>query len=178
MNQTYNLSATNGGNNYTLQLSYVPGAQATFNGQPAFTATETFNLSENGTLLTNVISINYFTISPYTNVGGVNQSSGQVAVYANQKALPQLATVGQSGALDTFTIYTDNTGTTVYATGTQTWSLEADTSTTALGCLDETVNLSAGGTDTESDCYQMDERGNVLSLQITLLVNGVTLNFQ
>lgn len=178
MNQTYNLTATNGGNNYTLQLSFVPGAQSTFNGTSAFTRTETLNISVNGTLANNLIATDYFTISPYINIGSVNQSSGQVEVYANQTALPQLATVGQSGAFNTFTIYTDNTLATVYATGTDTWALNADTATTAFACVDETINYAAGGTDTESDCYQMDERGNVLSLQITLLVNGVTLTFK
>lgn len=180
MNHSYNLSASSGGNKYTLQVSVVPGAGGSFNGQSALSNTLSLNISENGTLISNDISTDYFIISPYTPLGAFDQSNGQMIVFANQTALPDLATVGESGPLDTFTTYSKDTGsgTTVYATGTETWTLDADTSTSALGCVDLTENLSAGGTVTDSTCYQLDERGNVLSMQITITENGVTLNFQ
>jgi len=176
MNESFNLSASNGGNNYTLTLSWVPGAQSSFDGVSSFTSTRTVTISENGILVASDVQTGYFTISPFKPLGAVD-TNGQVTVDANQVVLPDLATVGQSGAVDTYTIYTDNTRTTVYGNGTDTWALNADTSTTAFFCAN-TVGTTNGSPFTESDCYQTDENGNILSVTATLTENGITLNFK
>jgi len=176
MNHNYNLSATSGGNTFTLQISFVPGAQSTFDGMAALTSTETITLYENSVSQGTDTVTFYFTISPYTQLGGIS-TNGEVEVDANQMSLPDLATVGQTGPFDTYTTYTDNTRTTVYETATVTWSLEADTATSALGCLNYTGTMN-GSPFSESDCYQIDENGNVLSIQITLNEGGTTLVFK
>ncbi|HVC28217.1 MAG TPA: hypothetical protein VNF48_01560, partial [Gammaproteobacteria bacterium] len=134
MNQDYNLTATIGSNTYTLLITYVPGAMSTFNGQPAYTATLTSILSEDGVLITSNVETEYFTISPYFPLGAIN-ANGRVTVNTNQTPLPVYATEGQSNLYDTNTTYTDNTLTTVYSIASSTWSLSPDTSTTAFSCI-------------------------------------------
>lgn len=174
----YNLSATDSkGNNWTLALAFVPGSESSFDSEAALTAQETTTISVNGTLANNDVTTMYFNIGPFTHVGGVDQN-GEVTVFANQTALPQLATVGQSGAFDTFTVYTDNTRATVYATGTETWALNQLTSDTASFCFNIVDDFASGTTTTQSTCYQIDERGDALGLQLNLDVNGTVLDFQ
>jgi hypothetical protein len=36
----------------------------------------------------------------------------------------------------------------------------------------------SGSPSNESDCYQIDQSGNVLSLKATVTVNGVTITLQ
>lgn len=177
MNQTYNLTSILGNNTYTLDVSYVPGSMSSFNGQPAFTATMTSVLSEDGVLITSSKQTEYFTISPYFPLGAIN-ANGQVTVATNQAPLPVYATVGQTNLYDTTTTYTDNTLTTIYSVASSTWSLSQDTSTTALSCINTVGTIIGVGSTSESDCYQIDKSGNVLSLQVFLLVNGTTLIFQ
>jgi hypothetical protein len=179
MYQDFNLTATSGSNTYTLQISSIPGNMATFNGVFAFTTTNTRTLSENGTNLSTDVQTQYFTISPYTPLGS-SDTNGQVTEYANQIALPELATVGQSGSFARYTTYTDSTKNTVYATATIKWSMETDPTqidtTVAFACLKYVGTLN-GAANTETDCYLIDQNGNVLTVQVTMVVNGVTLIF-
>jgi hypothetical protein len=177
MNQTYNLTATIGNNTYALNITYAPGAMSSFNGQPAYAATLTSILSEDGVLITSNEQTEYFTISPYFPLGAIN-ANGQVTVDTNQTPLPAYATVGQTNLYDTSTTYTDNTLSTIYSVTSSTWSLSQDTSTTAFSCINTVGTIIGVGPTSESDCYQIDESGNVLSLQVYLLVNGQTLVFQ
>ncbi len=181
MHHNYDLSAISGGNTFTLQLSFAPGVQTTFDGVSAFTVTETRTLSKNVVSQgTNAVT-EYVTIRPYTELGGINTTNGEVMIDANQMPLPDLVTVGQSGSFDTYTTYTDSTRTTVYETGTVTWSLEADTSANALACLNYVGTIDSGpdsGPFSESDCCQIDESGNVLSVHITITEGGGTLVFK
>lgn len=177
MNQAYNLTSILGNNTYTLKVTYVPGAMSSFNGVPAYTATRTAVLSEDGVLITDDVETEYFTISPYFPLGAIN-TNGQVTVDTNQTPLPVFATEGQSNLYDTNTTYTDNTLTTIYSIASSTWSLSPDTSTTAFSCINMVGTIIGVGATSESDCYQIDESGNVLSLQVFLLVNGATLVFQ
>ncbi|HVA54622.1 MAG TPA: hypothetical protein VNI53_02315 [Gammaproteobacteria bacterium] len=177
MNKNYNLTAILGSNTFNLQITYVPGAMSSFNGQPAYTATITSILSEDGVLITNNVQTEFFTISPYFPLGAIN-TNGQVTVDTNQTSLPVYATEGQSNLYDTTTTYTDNTRTTIYSIASSTWSLSPDTSTTAFSCINTVGTIIGVGATSESDCYQIDESGNVLSLQVFMLVNGATLAFQ
>jgi hypothetical protein len=177
MNQSYNLSSVLGNNTFALQITYAPGSMSSFNGVPALTAKRTAVLSEDGVIITDDVQTEYFTISPYMPLGSID-TNGQVTVYTNQNALPTYATEGQSGLFNTSTTYTDNTLTTIYSISSSTWSLSSDTSTTVFGCVNTVGTIIGSGATSESDCYQIDDSGNVISLQVYLLVNGVTLLFQ
>ncbi|MGH8312186.1 MAG: hypothetical protein ACRER9_02730 [Gammaproteobacteria bacterium] len=175
-NHNYNLTATNGGNTYTFQLSFTPGAMGSFLGQSAFTGTASATLSENGTVISNDIQTSYFLLGPFKPLGSVD-TNGNVYVASNQTALPDNATIGGSGAYGTVTVYSDSTLTTIIGTLTSTWALNAGSGSDAIGCLN-TVGTLNGVSETESDCYTLDANSNIIGLTITLDVNGTVLNFQ
>jgi hypothetical protein len=171
------LTATNGANTYTIQTSYTPGAAAVFEGLQASTFTQSGSISVNGVVTGGVTSgVSYISLSPYKNLGYVD-SNGQYTVFANQQALPTNATVGQSGAFDTDTVYTNNTKAVVYATDTESWSLLSDTSTTAWLCNNDTNAVVGTSAVVITNCYKVDTTGNILALKVIMPINGTTLTF-
>jgi hypothetical protein len=174
---SYSLTATNGANTYTIQTSYIPGTSSTFEGQQAATYTQSGTVSVNGVVTGGTNSgVTYFNSSPYKNFGYID-SNGQYTVYANQQALPTYATVGQSGAVDTDTVYTNNTKAVIYATDTETWSLLSDTSTTAWLCNNDTNAVVGSSAAVITNCYKVDTTGNVLALKVIMPISGTTLTF-
>ena len=173
----YTLSATSGGNTFTLQLGSVPGPSATFGTLTADTSAATFELFENGTLVGNDTSTRFYEVNPYEPIGEYDATTGYVTVYGGQQRLPSAATVGDTGSLATATIYYDTSLTSVFGTLTDTWTLNAASGGDAVFCADLSEST-ASGPSTESDCYTIDPAGNVLGLTITLLVNGVEVTFQ
>ena len=175
--QSYDLMATSGANTYSLQISSVPGSSAAFDGITADTATSTVTFFTNGTLTSTDISTLFYLTSPYESIGGIDATSGEVAVYSGQRVLPIAAKVGDSGTADTQTVYTDSSLTTVIGTITDTWTLSAGTGNDAILCLDS-KGTNASGPFTETDCYTIDPAGDALALIITLTESGQTLVFQ
>lgn len=178
MNHDYTLSAKNGSNSYSLQLSAAPGGITNVGSIAAYSTTHTLTLSENSTLLVNDVSTKYFLISPFKQIVDDDASSGYVTVYANQKDLPESATAGETGAVDTATTYTDASLTVVAGTQTDTWALNAGSGGDASICANTTANSVLNGKSTESDCYSVDSKGNILGLEITLSISGTTLVFK
>lgn len=173
----YTLSASSSGNTYSVTLSQVPGSSAMCGTTKAHTTTVTVNISENGSLINNDTYTRYYLLSPFKLLCDYDATSGEVTIYANQKALPAAASLGDSGSFDTATIYYDTSLTTVFGTMTDTWTLNSGSGGNALFCADSVTN-SNNGSVSESDCYSLDASGNVLGLTVTLTTNGVTLNFQ
>jgi hypothetical protein len=175
-NHNYILNATNGGNVYTLLLNTTAGGMGSFNGQVAYSATKTVTLSENGTVISNDVETGFFLLGPFEQLGAID-TNGQVTVDTHQVALPNDATVGQSGAYGTATIYTDSSLNTVYGSLTATWSLNSGSGSNAVTCLNS-VGTVGGISESESDCYTLDSSSNFTgTLTITLDVNGTILDF-
>ncbi len=174
----YTMNAANGGNTYTLQIGFVPGAPTTFSGLAALTGAETITISKNGAVVSTESVDNYFSASPYTPLGMVNLSNGQYSVVSNQVALPANATVGQSGQFITLTTYTSNSMATIYSTTTETWVLSSNTATTAWLCLNFITTPVGSSAYSGSGCYTIDTTGNVSALKMAITVSGTTLNFQ
>jgi len=80
--------------------------------------------------------------------------------------------------MDTYTVYTDITKTTVYATGTDTWTLSADTATTAWGCDVNTQTQVGGSPVVSQTCFKIDTTGNLLAMKMILPINGTIITFQ
>ena len=61
----YTFKASNAGNSYTMQVSSVPNAGTTkFNGSaPAYSSVDTVTLDENGVVIGNHVSTDYFLLS-------------------------------------------------------------------------------------------------------------------
>ena len=170
----FNLTGVLDGVTYTASFSLTPGAQAAFEGKPASTAVQTLALRANGTLASETTTTHYFATSPYyLAYGAVDQVDGGYSVFNQTANLPLTARVGQSGPLGTGTDYADIRKLQVTDTSTVTWSLEADTASTALLC----VNTVIPGTPaiTGSECYRVDANGTLSGLVLKVTFNGRTL---
>lgn len=182
-NHTYNLSATVNGVTVTAHLTYTVGPSGTFGSQTTSTANLTVLLTNTSSGATSSASdTSYFTLNPFLFVGdhvtsGTN--TGYETVYASQHALPAMASVGQSGALDTSTTYSDSTHATTVSTQVETWSVSQATGSTGWLCNNSTSTPAGGSTgQTTSECYQVDATGNVTALMLTVPVNGTNVTFQ
>jgi len=173
----FTLSATVGADTYTVQLSSTPGSSTTFESQTASTNIKAVTLKKNGVLASSSSGTSYYIVSPNKPLGYLDNGTGHYSVAANQQNLPTNATVGQSGSIDTYIVYTDSTKATQYSTGTVTWSLESDTPTTAWACSN-TVEIGGTYPFTESDCYKINTTGTVQGMKITLSIGGQTFYFK
>ena len=183
----YTLKASDAGNSYTMQVSSVPNAGTTkFNGSaPAYSSVDTVTLDENGVVIGNHVSTDYFLLSPYVPLGRVSSTGSPYGVVSSSSPLPSTLDVGSSGDVDSLTYYHDSTMSTVDADDVLTYAVKTHDSTSLLLCLDSTMtNVTAQGTaddlvdDAESDCYTVDAAGNAALVSVTLAVNGVTLTFE
>ena len=183
----YTFEASNAGNSYILQVSSVPNAGTTkFNGAaPAYSSVDTVTLEENGQVIANTVSTDYFLLNPYVPLGRVSGTGSPYGVVSSSSPLPSTLDVGSSGSVDSLTYYHDSTRSTVDGDESVEYSVKSNNATTLLLCLDSSVtNVTAQGTvddlidDTESDCYTVDAAGNAALVSSTLTVNNVTLTFE
>jgi len=173
----YNLSGVSGADTYTMQVSFTPGAQQTFEGHLSSTSVMSKIIEKNGVVVGTSSVTEYFDVSPYTSWG--TTSNGSYNVVAEQQPLPTSATVGHSGAVDTITAYTDSTKFSVSAKTTETWSLESDTSTTAWACINSTIiYTNDSSTTTGAKCFKSDQSGNVSAMKFVVYINGINLTFK
>ena len=174
-----NGTAVDGADTYTLSLSIAPAGDEVFEGLASKKSILSLTMKKNGAVLGVDTISSYFSISPFT-AKGARYSDGSYAVQTgNTGNLPTAAKVGDGGTLGTLTLYTSASKTTVKATTQSTWTLEADTVTTAFGCANSVVRDAAGTlTGTQSGCYKIDTNGNILGMRYTLSVAGKTLVFK
>ena len=181
-NHTYNLTASANGVTFTAMLTFTPGSPSTFEGQATSTATLSATITASTGASSTATDMSYFVLNPFKFVGDVvtaGTGTGHYSVYANQVALPAMASVGQGGSLDTTTTYTDSTKTTIDSTSVETWALSQATSSTGWLCDNVTSTPAGGGSPTNSsECYQVDASGNVVGFKIVVQVNGQNVTFQ
>lgn len=171
----FNLAGALNGTNFTMNYTFTPGALAAFEGHAAHTATEVAVLTANG-VPSQVRFTNYFALDPYVSYGSLDLDTGEYAVFNQTANLPATARVGQSGVLGDEISYVDSSKLHVTDTSTIGWSVEADTATTALFCINVNVNNSSAGDG--SQCYRVDANGTVLDFVMRVNVNGSTLTLK
>lgn len=171
----FDLAGSLDGTNYTMNYSYTPNA-GTFEGSPAIAVLQAAVLKANGVVAGQRSTLSYFAVDPFVSHGSFDQADGSLSVLNQMGAIPATAKVGQSGRVGNWIKYSDRTMTQVVGTTTVTWSLEADTTTTALLCMNAESygNTRASG----SDCYRADAGGRVTGLVVKIVVNEKTLTLQ
>ena len=170
-----NLTGSLDGTNFTMSYTFTPGALAAFEGHAAHTATESAELTVNG-VQSRVRSTSYFALDPYVSYGSLDQDTGEYAVFNQTANLPTTARVGQSGVLGDEINYVDSSKAQVTDTSALSWSLEADTATTALFCINVNVDNTSVGDG--SQCYLIDANGTVRGFVIRVNRNGSTLTLK
>ncbi|HBZ71152.1 MAG TPA: hypothetical protein DEP35_16035 [Deltaproteobacteria bacterium] len=171
---------------YSLQFSSVPNpGTTTFDGMgPAYSIVETVTVDANGMAIGSGTTTFYFLLNPYVPLGEVSSLATPYGVVTSTNPFPATLNVGDSGTLDTATLFHDATMTVVDATLTVSYMVTANDSSTLLLCLNATTSAvtAQGTTDglangSESNCYTVDAAGNVTLESISLTVSGTPLKF-
>lgn len=174
-----NGTAVDGVDTWTMALSVTPAADQTFEGATAKKSVQSITIKKNGATVVSSGGESFFTINPF-NVKGLKLNDGSYGVQTVAGgALSNVAKVGDSGPLGTVTVYSNSSKSSVLFTQEATWTLEADTATTAFGCSNTTAKSTAGAViATTSGCYKIDTNGTVKGLKYTLALAGKTLVFR
>ncbi len=174
-----NGTAIDGADTLTMSMSITPAADAMFEGVVRKKSIQALTMKKNGSVLSSDTISSYYGVNPYTPYGAI-YSDGTYAVQTTTAgAFPTTAKVGDSGSLGTLTLYTNSSKTTILATTQSTWTLEADTASTAFGCANGVIKNPAGvQISTFSGCYKIDTNGNALGMRLTISVPGLTLVFK
>jgi hypothetical protein len=174
------LTATSGGDTYTLTWHSEAGAPGTFEGTPSQTMNYTNAITKNGVAYAGSTLTDYFGLNPFKPLGGVNHTLGSYEVAVDQHTLPASALPGQGGPLDTSTKYADSSKRVVIATSAASWALVSDGASTAWACVNVAIHhvtpvVSEGS---ESVCYRIDASGAIIGVKMTVDLNGVLLTFR
>ena len=181
----YALSEQNSGM-YSVQFSSVPGnGTTTFGGMgPAYSIVETVSVDANGMTIGGGTTTFYFLLNPYVPLGQVSSIGTPYGVVTSTNPFPATLNVGDTGTLDTETLFHDATMAAVDATLTVSYTVMANDSSTLLFCLDSATSAvtAQGTTDglsngSESSCYTVDAAGNVMLDSITVTVGGASIKF-
>lgn len=169
-----NLSANWNGIAFQLSIASTPTSDGVFLSQTYHRAIESSRVTINGQAGPVASSTVYFTLSPVTLVGGMDGSG--LTIFTSQGALPTAATVGSSGPFTRADTYVSDSNRTLLGQTVMSWTLEADTATTAWACL---VYSDINNVLFEKDCYRIDAAGTIFNARATLdLGDGTKLTFE
>lgn len=171
----YDLTGALPGIAFTARYVYTPAGTATFEGRSTSSARQTVTLTATGVAPQTSTSTVYFTTGPYVQYGSIDDD-GSYDVFNQTGSLPASARVGDSGTLGTGTSYANSSKTAITGTTQASWTLNADTATTALFCINQTISGSPPASGAE--CYRVDTTGQVLGMVIKVNVSGQTLVLQ
>lgn len=172
-------TAVDGADTWSMTVSLTPASDEVFEGVVRKKALQSLTVKKNGAVLAASNIQSYFSINPVT-TQGARYSDGTYAVRTSTTgSFPVAAKVGDSGGLGILTVYTDANKTSIHSTSESTWTLEADTATTAFSCTNIILKNAAGAlTGTAAGCYKIDTQGNALGMRYTQSVAGKTLVFK
>lgn len=171
-----NMPAATPAGNALISLSITPTTDAAIAGTTYKRAIQTVTV-QIGATTGSASSTLYYAVNPARLTFSSEASTGNFAAHTLITPLPTAGKVGQSGTFLQSTAYTSSSRTTQIGTGNTSWSIEPDTATTALLCL----NLSSvirGAITTEKDCYRSDAAGNITGIKASGTSAGISLNFQ
>jgi hypothetical protein len=176
---TLNGTAVDGADTWSISLSVTPASDATFEGTTRKQASQSLTIKKNGATVAAESYSQFFSVSPLVVFGAVYSDGTYGVVTVHSGNLPTAATVGSSGPLETLTLYSNSSKASVLETEQTTWTIEADTATTAWGCTNSVVRDTGNQvTATGAGCFKIDTTGNVLGMRYTISVSGKTLTFQ
>ena len=176
-------TVTSGGNTGSVSgngsIARGPITNVTFEGAAALsktstttgTVTVTVGASSASQTLPPTISSTY--VSPtFDLVGFTSTSSYSVPSVAVN--IPATARVGDSGTVGTFNTYLSSARGAIQGTNVLSWALGADTASTAILTLTQTIR-NAGGivTTTQVENYRLTPAGAVTPINVTATVSGV-----
>jgi len=171
------LSGSLNGVALTMALSYTPQADGAFEGITRRVVRETVTITSGGVSETSIAS-QFFSTDPYLAHGSI-ENDGSLVVLTPTGSLPTAARVGDSGPLHEGVVYLNLVKQAVTGTSRMTWSLDADTATTALACL-RSVETTKGDPlpVTGAQCFRINTAGDVLGAVVTVTEGNTSVSFR
>lgn len=174
-----NATAVDGADTFILSVSLAPAADQTFEGVTAKKSVQAITIKRNGVTFSASGSEDFFTINPYSVKGQINNDGTYGVQTVAAKPFSNTAKVGDSGSLGTMTIYSNSSKSSISMVEQSTWTLEADTETTAFSCINSVLKDASGDLiATGASCLKIDTSGTVRGLRFTIAVPGKTLIFR
>lgn len=160
-----------------LVVSYQPTTDGQFLGQTYRRSLMNASmLASAGSLVPTIVSASTisYSLNP-TLIAGQFDSQGNLTRYLPLGNLPTSAVVGQTGPYARALVYDGPTEQKLLSEQLVSWSVEADTATTAWACLTFTRS---DGNAAEKDCLRIDSAGSVSGIKMQVPWAGATLVFQ
>jgi len=182
---TFNASATDAaGNSFFLLVNSIPGPDKIdplIYAASLKTYLQSNILKKNGIVTSTKNFENFYLVAPFYLFGSLNNmygSSNNMKVITHFP-LPSTSRVGTAGAFYNGKNYISSS-TLPPDTWSATWSLEADSATTAWLCLNVAItpaNGSAAST-AETDCFRINQAGDISGFKADITENGIKLNYR
>jgi hypothetical protein len=170
--RSFSLNGQVDGRNLNITLAYQPQLDETFEGQASRVNLNTLTIRENNSVILTDTVKRYFSVNPFLLRGATltGDPDGQnYFVVQTSSVLPASANVGSTGPLAQGRFFTDSSSTTQRGSEVVTYSLEADTASTAFFCLNSTTRDEFNTIlVTESQCAKITPEGNILGLKLTI----------
>lgn len=171
-------TAVDGADTWTLALSSAPAADEAFEGVVSKKTNNSLTIKKNGVGATSTFSA-YFSFNPFTPKGASYSDGTYLVANGVTGQIPATANVGDSGSVGALTLYSNASKAAVQATQQNTWSLEADTASTAFACINSIIKNAAGAQiGTGAGCYKIDSTGRAIGMRYTITTAGKTLVFK
>jgi len=175
--QSANLSGSLQGHVLSLAVTRTPVADAVFEGATRKAVQGVITTRVDGVVFSTSSYTSYYDLNPLRAVGVIN-TNGLYSVINQSASIPASATVGVQGVGWNETTYTSSSKTSIDSTTITTWSLEADTASTAWLCGNSVVKPTYGSQSSGSECYKINTSGDILGMKATLVTQGQSVTFQ
>lgn len=150
-------------------IKVTPKGAMLFNNKPV-QAAEMNTVTKRFDQITNQsIATNYFTINPLV-FYGFTDNSGRYSLSNQTTVIPKTASIGDSNALITETVYADSSMHKKTGSYKQSWSLTRESNNHAWLCIETSENLllNFDPDGTSSECYKINAQGDVLASKVTI----------
>ncbi|HEY2559260.1 MAG TPA: hypothetical protein VGI48_06085 [Caldimonas sp.] len=173
-NNNFTISGTCGGTATETDAAATSGA--TFEGSPALQSASTQQLNLTGCAPSPIMvtSTTYLDPVTYMPLGIATVGAEYVVAQAKAVALPASVKVGDAGTIVTFNVYGDSTKATFIGTRTATYSVTADSATTAIVTVVQKDFVGAALQATQQTSYRIAIDGTLTLLSIDLLTSTGT----
>lgn len=161
--------------NVSADIKVTPKGSMVFNNKQVQGAEISTINKANNQVLSQSVSINYFTVAPLV-FHGFTSNSGEYSLSTQTTTIPKMAKVGDSSPLITETVYSDSSKRQKIGVYSQSWSLTRDSNNTAWFCVNSSDNqlANANREGTTAECYKINAKGDILASKLT--INGPANN--
>lgn len=174
--QSYNFTISGSCIGTAVETVGAATTTATFEGSAALqsTVTQQLNRTNCAPAAVTTTATTYLDPTTYLPSGSVTPGSEYVVASARAAALPATVKVGDNAAVVSFDVYSDSTKSRSIGTRTATFTITADTSTTALLTIITNDFVGTSLLGTQQTTYRMSQDGSLFLVSVDVVTNTGT----